>query len=150
MTLRATIQSYASDPRDSERRQFARDVLARCDGANMPKEKFAAFGDEVKALLDKYGITDGEFWTRKLGDDRYLFRIEGTVHLTAAPPDSDSSSSKVQESQLISEHIQSARIINKDSYIVCGRCGVWLDDPRWKQGCEPKQPASVPSSDEAV
>jgi len=96
MTLRAALQLYASDPRDSERRQFARDVLARCNGAVMSGERFSALGDEVKALFEKYGVTDGEVWTRKLGDDRYLFLIEGTVLLRADEPAQPKAHFKIQ------------------------------------------------------
>src|SRR5690348_9529032 len=76
------IDRNSSDLQDSERRQFARDVLARVSGAVMSSEQSEAFADEVQALLNKYGITDGQFWTRKLGDNRWSFRIEGTMRLT--------------------------------------------------------------------
>jgi hypothetical protein len=45
----------------------------------MTNQEFAEFGNEAEALLKRYGINDPGFWTRKLSDGRYSFRIEGSV-----------------------------------------------------------------------
>jgi hypothetical protein len=45
----------------------------------MTNADFEQFGSEIETLLKRYHIDDAGFWTRKLSDGRYQFRIEGSV-----------------------------------------------------------------------
>lgn len=47
------------------------------------------FGNDVTALLERYNIRDGKYWTQRLIEGTLRFRVEGTLPLTTMTDDSD-------------------------------------------------------------
>lgn len=49
----------------------------------MTNDDLVQFGNEITALLERYRISDGKFWTQRLADDTLRFRVEGTLPLVS-------------------------------------------------------------------
>jgi hypothetical protein len=55
----------------------------------MTNDDLVQFGNAITALLERYGISDGKYWTQQLVDGTLRFRVEGTLPLTTMTDDLD-------------------------------------------------------------